>query len=194
MAVKEYSFKKNGNDDLSPHFKVREFRARIGNALDGDKILIDSELINKLEKLSSAIGYKPIVIVDGYRTEAYDKRLTGRCGQHTKGCAADIFVDGYTSYEIAAIAEVIGFDGIGIISKTSTHLDTRGYKSYFIENSRSAADVTSVRTFICEETLANITKKFFGLADTTINYMKKWNWSDLLFEKLVFRMIKKESA
>lgn len=186
MAIKEYSYAKNGNDKLSEHFKVKEFRARRNGALDGDKIIVSEELIIMLEKLSRAIKYKPIIVTDGYRTEEFDKLLTGRTGFHTKGLAADIRVEGYTSYELAAIAEILGFDGIGIINNRAVHLDVRGYKSFFVENSVSASDTYSVKTFLCTETFMALTKKLFSLGDNTIAYMRKWKWFDLLFEKLVY--------
>ena len=183
--IKEYSYAKDGNDRLSPHFRVKEFRARRGTKLDGDKILISEELIILLEKLSRAVKYKPIIVSDGYRTEAYDMALTGRTGQHTKGLAADIWVDGYTSYELAALAQMLGFDGIGVINQRAVHLDVRGYKSFFVERSASASDTYSVKTFICPETDQKLVKKFFGIQDNTVEYLKKWSWSDILFEKLI---------
>ncbi len=185
MAVKEYSYEKNFNDRLSEHFRVKEFRARRGGKLDGDRILVSEELILMLEKLSRVLKYKPIIVTDGYRTEEYDKLLTGKAGQHTKGLAADIRVEGYTSYELAALAEMLGFDGIGIINERAVHLDVRGYKSFFVEKSKSASDTYSVKTFLCTETFMGLTKKLFGLGDNTIEYMRRWKWFDLLFEKLV---------
>ena len=184
MAVKEYSYKNNGNDKLTPHFRVKEFRARRGGKVDGDKILISEELVNMLEKLSRAVRYNVIIVTDGYRTPEYDIKLTGKAGQHTKGLAADIWVDGYTSYEVAAIAELLGFDGIGIINSRCVHLDVRGYKSYFVEGSTLASDTYSVKTFLCPETYWSLVKKLFVLNDNTIEYLKKWKWADLLFEKL----------
>ncbi|MBE6700870.1 MAG: hypothetical protein E7582_03155 [Ruminococcaceae bacterium] len=185
MAVKEYSYKNNGNDKLSDHFRVKEFRARRGTKIDGDKILVSEELIEMLEKLSRAVRHRAVIVTDGYRTEEYDKLLTGKVGQHTKGLAADVWVDGFTSYELAAIAEILGFDGIGVINKRAVHLDVRGYKSFFVENSTLATDTYSVKTFLCTETYMNLVKKLFVLNDNTIEYMKKWKWYDLLFEKLV---------
>lgn len=184
MAVKEYSYEKNGNDKLSEHFRVKEFRARRGGKLDGDKILISEELIIMLEKLSRAVRYKAIIVTDGYRTPEYDKILTGKEGQHTKGLAADVWVDGYTAFELAAIAELLGFDGIGVINSRCVHLDMRGYKSFFVEKSVQASDTYSVRTFQCPETCHKLVKKLFVLNDNTIEYLKKWKWGDLLFEKL----------
>ncbi len=182
--VKEYSYERNGNDILSPHFRVKEFRARIGGKLDGDKILISEELIEMLEKLSRAVRYKPIIITDGYRTPEYDVRLTGKAGQHTKGLAADLRVEGYTAFELAALAELLGFDGIGVINQRCVHLDVRGYKSFFVERGTRADDCYSVKTFQCPETCHKLVQKLFVLNDNTIEYLKRWKWADLLFEKL----------
>lgn len=182
--VREYSYSKNKNDLLSPNFKVGEFRARRGETLDGDKILIDDELVDKLEQLSLCVRRVPVIITDGYRTEEYDKLLTGGVGQHTKGKAADIRVRGYTSQELAALAEEIGFDGIGIINGEAIHVDTRGYKSFFIENSTAVTDITKVIHFRAPQFRRSIVQKYFGLGDNTIEYMLKWNWGEIFFDKL----------
>ena len=182
--VREYSYEKNKNDLLSPNFKVGEFRARRGETLDGDKILIDDELVDKLEQLSLCVRRTPVIITDGYRTEEYDKLLTGGVGQHTKGKAADIKVRGYTSRELAALAEEIGFNGIGIINGEAIHVDTRGYKSFFIENSTSVTDITKVIHFRAPQFRQSIVQKYFRLGDNTIEYMLKWNWGELFFDKL----------
>ncbi len=182
--VKEYSYEKNKNDLLTPNFKVGEFRARRGGHLDGDKILIDEELVEKLELLSLAVRRVPVIITDGYRTEEYDKILTGGIGQHTKGKAADIKVRGYSSYELAALAEEIGFNGIGIINGEAIHVDTRGYKSFFIENSTQSTDITKVIHFRSDEMRHRLVQKYFGLGDNTVEYLKAWNWGAILFDKL----------
>ena len=182
--VREYSYSKNKNDLLTPNFKVGEFRARRGEMLDGDKILIDDELVDKLEQLSLCVRRVPVIITDGYRTEEYDKILTGGVGQHTKGKAADIRVRGYSSQELAALAEEIGFDGIGIINGEAIHVDTRGYKSFFIENSTAITDTTKVIHFRAPQFRRSIVQKYFRLGDNTIEYMMKWNWGEILFDKL----------
>jgi len=182
--VKEYSYEKNKNDLLTPNFKVGEFRARRAGHLDGDKILIDEELVEKLELLSLAVRRVPVIITDGYRTEEFDRILTGSVGQHTKGKAADIKVRGYSSQELAALAEEIGFGGIGIINGESIHVDTRGYKSFFIENSTASTDITKVIHFRSEEMRRRIVQKYFGLGDNTVEYLKAWKWGGLLFDKL----------
>jgi hypothetical protein len=47
VAVKTYSAMREGNKVLSPHFKVKEFACKDGT----DKVLIESELIDTLEKV-----------------------------------------------------------------------------------------------------------------------------------------------
>ncbi len=183
--VKEYSYAKNKNDLLSKSFKVGEFRARRGEHLDGDKILIDDELVEKLEHLSVCVRRTPVIVTDGYRTPEFDRLLTGGTGQHTKGRAADIRVNGYTSWELAALAEELDFDGIGIINNEAIHVDTRGYKSFFIENSTAIVDTTKIIHFTSPELRRALVKKYFGLGDNTVEYLKKWTWGEALFEKLL---------
>jgi hypothetical protein len=182
--VKEYSYEKDKNLLLTPNFKVGEFRARRGQMLDGDKILIDDELVEKLELLSLCVHRVPVIITDGYRTEEFDRILTGGVGQHTKGKAADIRVKGYSSQELAALAEEIGFDGIGIINGEAIHVDTRGYKSFFIENSTQKADTTKVIHFKSADFRKKLVQKYFTLGDNTVEYLSNWNWGETLFEKL----------
>ncbi len=187
--VKEYSYSKNKNDLLTEHFKVGEFRARRGENLDGDKILIDEELVRKLEHLSLCVRRVPVIINDGYRTEEYDRILTGSTGQHTKGKAADIRVNGYTAYELAALAEEIGFDGIGIINDSAIHVDTRGYKSLFIENSQAQWDTTKVIHFTNPKMRRALVQKYFKLGDNTMDYLLKWTWGEALIDKMMSGII-----
>ena len=182
--VREYSYVKNKNDLLTPHFKVGEFRARRGGHLDGDKILIDDGLVEKLEHLSLCVRRVPVIITDGYRTPEYDKLLTGATGQHTKGRAADLRVEGYTSWELAALAEEIGFDGIGIINDSAIHVDTRGYKSFFVENSTQVCDITKIIHFTSDKMRKVLVKKYFSFSDSTVEYMCQWTWGEELIDKL----------
>ena len=57
MAIKEYSLAKDGAKQLSPAFKVREFRCRDGS----DAIMIDQTLV-------VLAGGKAVTITSGYRT------------------------------------------------------------------------------------------------------------------------------
>ena len=63
MAIKQYSLKKDGAKQLSPAFRVREFRCRDGT----DTILIDEGLVVLLQCIREHFG-KPVTITSGYRT------------------------------------------------------------------------------------------------------------------------------
>ena len=65
MAIKQYSLAKDGARQLSPAFKVREFRCRDGS----DAIMIDQTLVVLLQAIREHFN-KPITITSGYRTAA----------------------------------------------------------------------------------------------------------------------------
>ena len=131
--VRTYSLKADGATRLSAHFRVREF-AEAGT----DRVLIDDELVERLEKLHSHLQCSKIRITSGFRTDS-------TTSQHAKGKAADIncwhMVDGreerYQGREILLAAEDVGFRGIGWIagsaaSRAGVHADTRE-KAYFFD-------------------------------------------------------------
>lgn len=128
MSVKTYSFKKDGEKKLSPHFKVREFRCKDGT----DKILIESGLITYLEKIYDHFNCSRINITSGYRTSKHDRAVGGRgAGNHVQGKAVDFIAYGKNgeiipSKEIALYLEDIGVKGIGYRcggSVNATHMD-----------------------------------------------------------------------
>lgn len=149
MAIKTYSVEREGNKFLSPHFQVKEFRPRWNGKPDGDVVKIDEALIAKLEKLSDCVNNKAVYINDGYRTEAFDKYLTGKAGQHTTGRAADIRVNGVSAETLVVLAEACGFKGIGIINESSIHVDTRESNKVvcFYENGTKAGTEKVVTSF-----------------------------------------------
>ena len=189
MAVKTYSFAKDGNKSLSPHFKVREFRPTRGGTPDGDKILISDKLIAMLEKLSDSVKNAPIIVTDGYRTPAFDISLTGKAGQHTTGKAADIRCNGYDSAVLAGLAELVGFDGIGIINDTAIHVDVRGYKVRFIEKGVKAGTETKVQTFLHTGVYKRMVENKTGFTGETMTYLSNHPYADDLFRKLAVAMV-----
>ena len=122
-TVKTYSLKRDGDDFVSDHFRVREFRCHDGS----DKILICEETVDLLEKIRSYFG-KPITINSAYRTPAYNKSVGGAsASQHVKGTACDIVVKDVPSWAVAGFVEKnYPIHGIGYYS-TFTHVDSRGY-------------------------------------------------------------------
>lgn len=108
------------NIRVSKNFKLKEFQCKDGS----NQVVLDSVLLEKLQKLRDQIG-KPIIINSAYRNKEYNLKVGGaKNSQHLLGKAVDIKVSGITPKEIAKIAEGIGFGGIGIYSNF-VHLDTR---------------------------------------------------------------------
>ena len=120
--IKEFSLQKDGNVNITKHFKVKEFACKDGS----DKILIDLDLVEILETARSYIN-EPIKIVSGYRTEAYNKKINGaKNSYHCKGQASDISVLVADLEQLAICVAVAGAKGIGIYSKDNfIHVDTR---------------------------------------------------------------------
>ena len=133
MAIKEYSLAKDGAKQLSPGFKVREFRCRDGS----DAIIIDQTLVVLLQAIREHFG-RAVVITSGYRTAAHNAKVGGsKSSQHLLGKAADIQVADTTVEAVAAYAESLMPDwgGVGRYpvkagrTKGWVHVDTRPAKS-----------------------------------------------------------------
>lgn len=136
MAIKQYSLKNDGAKQLSPAFRVREFRCRDGT----DTILIDEGLVVLLQCIREHFG-KPVHITSGYRTAAHNAAVGGsKSSQHLLGRAADFYVEGVDVATVAAYAETLlpGRGGIGRYPKDAkhpkrstgwVHIDTRANKS-----------------------------------------------------------------
>ena len=102
--------------DLSQHFSRREFDCK-----DGSPANPHPKLIDRLETLRAIVG-KPLRIVSGYRSPAYNRKVGGaKASQHLKNRAADI-PSGYATLEQARQA---GFTGIGYSGLWATHVDVR---------------------------------------------------------------------
>ena len=139
MAIKEYSLRKDGAKQLSPAFRVREFRCRDGT----DAVLIDDELVVILQCIREHFG-KPVHITSGYRTAAHNTAVGGsKSSQHLLGRAADLWVEGTTVEAVAAYAEslLVNRGGIGRYPKDAAHpsrttgwvhIDTRPNKSRWV--------------------------------------------------------------
>lgn len=109
---------KSSGKQLSEHFKDTEFMCRDGSWL----VRVHPQLLKKLESLRDYLKV-PIIIVSGYRTVAYNKKVGGEMNSyHLRGMAADIKVPGYTPQQVADVARKLGFGGIGIYV-AFTHID-----------------------------------------------------------------------
>lgn len=134
----KYSAKKDGNKQLSAHFKVKEFQSKDGD----DEIIICPYLIEGLESLFRYMNAKAINITSGYRSIKRSLAIGGAGAKdnHHFGMAADIKVkkqDGtyYSAKEVACALQDLSWNyGIGLMS-TSVHIDTLS-KYWFDETRR----------------------------------------------------------
>ena len=133
MAIKQYSLATDGAKQLSPAFKVREFRCRDGS----DAIMIDQTLVVLLQAIREHFG-KAVTITSGYRTGTHNTAVGGsKTSQHLLGKAADIQVAGVSVEDVAAYAESLlpTWGGVGRYpvkagrTKGWVHVDTRPNKS-----------------------------------------------------------------
>lgn len=107
------------------HFKVSEFRCK-----HCKELVLDINLLLKLEELRTLIGHRPITINSGYRCSIYNKRISGaKNSQHLYGKAADIKATGISIKELGRYADKIFSKGGVGYGNTFIHVDTRGYKA-----------------------------------------------------------------
>lgn len=130
MAVKTYSLKEHGNTKLSMNFTVKEFACKDGS----DKILIDTALVDVLQKIRDHFG-KPVIINSAYRSPEHNKKVGGSAGSyHVKGMAADIQIAGVSAVELAYYAQTIT-NGVGVYYYGNTnfiHVDTRPSRTFWL--------------------------------------------------------------
>ena len=138
--IKEFSLNKNGEDFLTQNFKIKEFACKDNT----DKIIIDIELVKKLQKIRDFIA-QPIIIVSGYRTEDYNVKCGGATkSKHLTGEAIDFtckYIKQYVdaTYELAEILEKkFEIKGIGIYIKRQPynyiHIDNRDNATFWMND------------------------------------------------------------
>lgn len=110
----------------TPNFHREEFRCGDGTLAHEDQLRM---LAQRLETLRTRIGGRQIHITSGYRSPAWNAQVGGEVNSyHTRGMAADIYVDGLSVEDLARAADAAGFDGIGrYYSQGFVHVDIRGY-------------------------------------------------------------------
>ncbi|MDE6520286.1 MAG: DUF882 domain-containing protein [Ruminococcus sp.] len=128
MMIKTY--KSTDRTQLTEHFNVSEFKCKCGGNHDTK---LDTDLVDKLEKLHTALNCSKIIINSGYRCPTHSVNVGGSATDyHTKGYAADIVCydqkgNKISSKIVSCAAHDLGFGGIANIdgTYTATHVDTR---------------------------------------------------------------------
>ena len=125
--VIEYDYLTQGNLNLSPHFKICEFKCPTTNT-----ILIDNRLIWILERLYKDLNLGKCIITSGYRTPQYSVSVGGYAtDKHTTGEACDFKVhskDGKIIDSKLVCCKLCDYGdvfGIGYINSQTIHGDTR---------------------------------------------------------------------
>ena len=130
--IREYSLRRDGDLQRSPHFRLGEFASKDGS----DKVLVDDDLVDLLEQIREAAG-GVVTINSGYRSPAHNAAVGGvSSSQHLYGRAADIVVAGASPLLVGQIAEYYldRRGGIGVY-QTFTHVDTRTIRSRWDQRS-----------------------------------------------------------
>ena len=123
--IKEYSVLKDGNNNISEHFKIKEFACKDGT----DYLKIDYDLIPILERFRQYVE-SPVIINSGYRTLLHNQKIGGRKNSfHLYGRALDIPV--LNTYKYLTTPELMArffytLKVKGIITYNwGVHIDTR---------------------------------------------------------------------
>lgn len=123
VEINAYSLKKDGNKNLSAHFKVSEFACSDGT----DTVFIARELPVVCEYIRMRCG-KGVNVNSGYRTASHNKKVGGvEDSQHLYGTAADLQAPaGIIPAKMAEFAREIMPDwgGVGIY-EWGIHVDVR---------------------------------------------------------------------
>ena len=119
--INKYDVKIQGNDKLSNNFIVREFACKDGTP----EVLICDRLIYVLQSIRDEFN-KPVKIVSGYRTPAYNSMCGGAPkSQHIKGTACDISVAGVSNFQIVNfVKKKLNWVSVGWYDNW-VHIDTR---------------------------------------------------------------------
>ena len=160
MAIKSY--KKGTAVQLSTNFKSTEFDCHGKTCCS--ITLIDEKLVEYLQNIRNHFN-KPVNVSSAYRCASHNKNVGGATGsRHTKGQAADIYINGIKPAEIAKYAESIGMLGIGLYETDAdghfVHVDTRTTKSFWY-GQKQEKRTTFGGTSVIEEEKPVVTKELY---------------------------------
>lgn len=116
-------YKKGVKVQLTKNFSSTEFDSK-GGYPDEEWTIIDLDHVKNLQKLRDKVG-TPCTITSAYRSPTHNAKVGGASNsRHKEGDATDVQFAGKTPKEVAAAAEEIGFQGIGIYD-VFVHVDSR---------------------------------------------------------------------
>ena len=122
---------------VTPHFSVEEFDQPARHGLLATPYPPEwvegrlRPLCEALEALRERLGGRPVRVLSGYRSGAYNRAVGGaRASQHLEGRAADVTVRGRSPEEVLAAALALYAEGVARIGGLGlypgfVHLDVR---------------------------------------------------------------------
>lgn len=125
---------------LSPHFHLAEFACKDGHCVPDELLPNLRRLVAELEKLRVAIG-RPIVIMSGYRTPAWNAGRGVDHSRHLTAEAADIRVASMSPTQVGVVVEdmirvgALAEGGVGLYLPNArrrlgwVHYDVRGTRA-----------------------------------------------------------------
>jgi hypothetical protein len=163
--------------DLSEHFSSSEFVCK-----DGSQHTIDPRLIEMLEIVRAHFG-KPVTIVSGYRSEAWNKQVGGASrSYHVKGMAADFKIDGVWPQSVYRFCNGrFPLSGLGLY-RSWVHLDCRQVRARWGAPVRLASEGSSARAFGVGGLLAAggvVTSTKWAIARALAEIAVRWGWKAL---------------
>jgi hypothetical protein len=129
-TVKTVRYSKVGDIKISDHFKLHEIRCKDKS----DIVKYCDDTLAMAEKLRGLTECKSVIVISGYRTPTYNKKIAGsKKSSHCDGYALDLhFKDSkYSVKEICCMAQDLGIHGIGYISSTAIHIDMKPRKVFY---------------------------------------------------------------
>ena len=116
---------------LSENFSLSEFRCNDGTDVPEEYMDNVKKLTENLQILRDIIG-KPIIVISGYRSPDYNKKISGvKRSQHMLAKAADIIIRGMDTRDVANLIKDLikqgkmHSGGVGLY-ETFVHYDVRG--------------------------------------------------------------------
>lgn len=116
---------------LSDNFSLSEFRCNDGTDVPDEYMDNVRKLAENLQILREIIG-KPIIVISGYRSPDYNKKIGGaKRSQHMLAKAADIIIKGMDTRDVADLIKDLikqgkmHAGGVGLY-QSFVHYDVRG--------------------------------------------------------------------
>lgn len=182
----KFSLSKDGDKNVSPRLKVKEFRSHCNGVVTTDEVIVEDGFPAKLEAFADRLGAKYMIFSSAYRDSKCDKMVGGSgSGTHCEGKAVDVcfkYADGrVVDPRLVCILAQDTFGGVARIGDNYTHIDTRTGKKYLGDEKVSYKSVTTdFKEYFGRDML-----KKKGFADETIDFLKTYKYSNDLFYKIL---------